>query len=69
MHIDKLCLSDFICAEISDYHPNGHFESNDKIQAGEKQLNILFTAATISSSTHASVLGGFSLFLLILELL
>ena len=31
MHIDKLCLSDFICAEISDYHPNGHFESNDKI--------------------------------------
>ena len=37
MHIDKLCLSDFICAEISDYHPNGHFESNDKILHAQKK--------------------------------
>ena len=38
MHIDKLCLSDFICAEISDYHPNGHFESNDKIYTSKLKV-------------------------------
>ena len=56
MHIDKLCLSDFICAEISDYHPNGHFESNDKIHGKYFYFLLMFHMANSSVFIRSSII-------------